>query len=61
MTVNTTTFQASHGTTPRGFGQWFFEVSTGQTFTFTGKFSDAKKAAQEWARQNKFTDVKVMA
>lgn len=46
--INTNSYQFSHGKKPSGYGFWFFEVD-GETFSFTGKYSDlAKKLRKQY-------------
>ncbi len=49
MRVETTRYQASHSKAPRGWGRWVFTVG-GETFTYTGHYGEAKRAAFEFAR-----------
>jgi hypothetical protein len=44
-TISTRTYLASHGRTPRGYGQWMFELrGCGEIFTATGTYTQAKAA-----------------
>jgi hypothetical protein len=44
-TVSTRQYQASHGRSPRGYGQWMFELrGAGEIVTRTGTYTDARKA-----------------
>lgn len=49
MRADTNQYQFSHGRQPRGWGLWAFEVG-GETFTYTGHYGEAKRAAFEFAR-----------
>lgn len=42
--VDTSKFETVHGKSPKGFGQWFFEVD-GKSVVFTGSFGDAREFA----------------
>lgn len=43
----------AHGHAPRGFGAWMFENDNRQVVVqHSGMFSDAKRVAIAWARQN---------
>ena len=46
--------RSNSGKAPKGWGGWFFQSETGAMFTFTGNFSEAKRAAQAWANENGF-------
>jgi len=53
MTIEFSTrkYQASHGKSPKGRGQWAFENSTGEMFFTTGgavTYTDAKKQAHKF-------------
>lgn len=49
-TFNTNQFRAAHGRNPNGHGMWMFRNNdTGETFTHTGNFSEAKTmCAKAW-------------
>jgi hypothetical protein len=51
--VRTNRYYASHLKAPRGYGWWLFETLSGEfVFEFRGKYSEAKKAAQNWLKDN---------
>jgi hypothetical protein len=51
--ISDSRYVRSHGKAPRGTGLWLFERRTGDpVFQFNGTLSQAKKAAEAWARAN---------
>ena len=57
-------YRASHGTYPRGHGRWMFEMTSGtetQTYTHTGMYSEAQRAAFQAARNMNANTVRVMS
>ena len=57
---NTNRYTFSHGKAPRGYGVWWFEAR-GQEVSFSGKYAEAKKQAAKWAKENGFSEVKVLS
>jgi len=57
--VNTREFERTHWRQPRGRGVWFFFGPAGQTFRTNGTFTEARKAAVNWAKENGFNEVTV--
>ena len=62
--VTTRNFEASHGASPRGFGNWgFFFSNTERRFDaewtepefFSGTFTEARTQARRFARDNGFS------
>jgi hypothetical protein len=50
MRADVSKWQRSNvGRQPRGWGYWLFQVG-GETFGYTGHYSEAKRAAFEFAR-----------
>ena len=58
VSVSTSSYQFSHGSTPRGSGSWAFTIG-GETKFFNGKFADAKKKAIAYAAQRGIGSIKV--
>lgn len=55
-----TEYKFAHGKAPRGPGNWaFFFDSNDRPCWFDGKYSDAKRAAMEFAKKHKHSAVKV--
>ncbi len=62
--VETRSYEAAHGKSPRGFGGWWFEIGGGvtvQTGKFQGMYSEAKRRAIKWARERGATTVRVLS
>ena len=68
MTINTKDYELSTmGKTPRGYGFWNFADKCnydldGNTkfFTFNGTYTEAKKAAIKWGKENGLSTVYVL-
>ena len=58
VSVSTSAYQGSHGSTPRGSGTWAFDIGS-ETKFFSGKYSDAKKKAINYAAQKGISNIKV--
>jgi len=54
-------YKHTHGHSPRGWGFWDFSIA-GKTRSFSGTFSEAQKAAKDFARANhpKVISIKVL-
>lgn len=51
--IHTSRFYASHLRSPRGRGSWLFENRAGEVvFMHNGTYTEAKKAAVAFGRQN---------
>lgn len=65
MRVQTTNFEFAHGRKPRGFASWGFgpeKFSDFEDIVFiTGNFAEAKKQAQEAARQRGWKEIHVQS
>ena len=61
VTFSDNQFQAAHGRKPRGTGNWWFRFSgNGRSEqNWHGTFSEAKKQAMAFAKQNGFDRVEV--
>lgn len=46
--VNTTNYEIAHGTTPRGWGNWFFKDTHGNTICLVGNYSMVSKQARKF-------------
>lgn len=46
-------YEFAHGRRPKGTGSWAFEASNGALFWAQyGTYTEAKREAREWAREN---------
>lgn len=67
MRVETWKYEYAHGKKPRGFGLWWFDIVLNYdssdrllsftTLTFTGSYTEAKRAAVKQAKQLKAREV----
>lgn len=64
MRVETSTYEFSHGRKPKGYGLWLFGLTFSgpsvQTFSHTGNYGDAKKAAVKAASEQGANAVEVL-
>lgn len=53
MSIDIRQYVIAHNKAPRGYGNWAFSDRHGQTIQFfCGTYTEAKKAAIQWAKQN---------
>ena len=66
MRVETNEYFNAHGKAPRGFGGWWFQLLDATRrdqgdFTFTGTYTEARKAAVAKAKEMNCTTVRVLS
>lgn len=49
--VSTRRYEQVYGRKPRGYGLWYFQLPDGGTFTHSGLYSDASRAARAHVRR----------
>jgi hypothetical protein len=60
--IDTTEYTTAHGTTPKGYGLWVFNLGRDGSWTttqYTGSYADAKRRALREARSLKCDAVTV--
>lgn len=58
--VETNKYKFAHGKLPRGTGTWFFKIGDEEK-SWSGKYTDASKQAQKYAKSKGVMSIEVMS
>ena len=59
VTIDTNNYYFANNKQPRGTGVWFFESDNGKQASYYGSYTECKKQAIEWAKENGYRSIKV--